>query len=244
MPSKFISFEIPDSLRDLALAIDHTLLKPEATREDVIKLCREAKEHGFYSVCINPTWILLCRKELKGTQVKVITVVGFPLGAMTTEAKVFETIEAIRLGAEEVDMVLNIGALKSKEDAAVRCDIAAVVKAAQGRPVKVILETALLTDEEKIAACHLSQEAGANYVKTSTGFSKGGATVNDIRLMRQSVGNVLGVKASGEIKNLAQALELIAAGASRLGASSSVEILKEAKLQLSKTSPMAQSSKS
>lgn len=239
-----VSFGSLASLSDLALMIDHTLLKPEATRGDVIKLCREAKENGFFSVCVNPFWISLCHEELKGTPVKVITVVGFPLGAMTTEVKVFETREAISLGAEEIDMVINIGTLKSKEDDAVRADIVAVVKASQGRPVKVILETAILTDEEKIAACRLSQEAGANYVKTSTGFSKGGATADDIRLMRQTVGNALGVKASGGIKNLAQALELISAGASRLGASSSVEILKEAKLQLSKTSPMAQSSKS
>lgn len=239
MPLKSISFETTDSLRNLALMIDHTLLKPEATRGDVIKLCHEAKANSFFSVCVNPSWLSVCREELKNSSVKVITVVGFPLGAMTTNSKVFETTEAVQLGAEEIDMVLNIGALKSKEDVIVRADIATVVKAASGRLVKVILETALLTDEEKIAACRLSQEAGANYVKTSTGFSTGGATTNDIHLMRQTVGSALGVKASGGIKNLSHALELINAGASRLGASSSVSILEEAKLQLSNTSPMA-----
>lgn len=228
----------PKSLQDLAQLIDHTILKPDATREDILKLCHEARDNGFYSVCVNPTWIALCRQELKGTSVKVITVVGFPLGAMTTAAKVFETTEAIELGAEEIDMVLNIGLIKSQNLEAVRTDIAAVVKAAVGRPVKVILETALLTDAEKITACRLSQEAGANYVKTSTGFAKSGATVADIRLMRQTVGAALGVKASGGIKNLAQALELIQAGASRLGASCSVALLEEAKLQLPPTSPM------
>ncbi|MFD2673464.1 deoxyribose-phosphate aldolase [Marinicrinis sediminis] len=206
--------------------IDHTLLKPDATREQVMKLIEEAREHGFASVCVNPRWVETAARQLKGTAVKVCTVIGFPLGATLTEVKAAETSMVIAQGAQEVDMVLSIGDLKDGNLDGVRRDIAAVVEAARGQAlVKVIIETSLLTDEEKKKACTLAEEAGAQFVKTSTGFSGGGATVSDIRLMKETVGERLEVKASGGIRTKEDAGDLIAAGASRLGASSGVKII-------------------
>jgi deoxyribose-phosphate aldolase len=211
--------------RQIASMIDHTLLKPEATKEQIHKLCEEAKEHGFASVCVNPFWVREAAKLLAGTGVKVCTVVGFPLGATTKETKAFETKDAIAGGAEEIDMVLNIGALKSGDYETVRDDIRAVVEAAGGAVVKVILETGLLTEEEIVKASDLSKEAGAHFVKTSTGFGKGGATVEAVRLMRQTVGESMGVKASGGVRDLETALKMVEAGANRIGASASVAIV-------------------
>jgi deoxyribose-phosphate aldolase len=211
--------------RQIASMIDHTLLKPEATKEQIHKLCEEAKEHGFASVCVNPFWVREAAKLLAGTGVKVCTVVGFPLGATTKETKAFETKDAIAGGAEEIDMVLNIGALKSGDYETVRDDIRAVVEAAGGAVVKVILETGLLTEEEIVKASELSKEAGAHFVKTSTGFGKGGATVEAVRLMRQTVGESMGVKASGGVRDLETALKMVEAGANRIGASASVAIV-------------------
>jgi deoxyribose-phosphate aldolase len=211
--------------RSIASRIDHTLLKPDATRAELVKLCEEARAHGFASVCVNTTWIPLCVELLKGSKVMAICVVGFPLGAATSGAKAAETREAVANGASEIDMVINIGLLKSGEHEAVLRDIKAVVDAAQGRPVKVILETHLLSREEKIAACALSKAAGAAFVKTSTGFSGGGATAEDIALMRAVVGPDMGVKASGGVRTAADANKMIAAGADRLGASASVAIV-------------------
>lgn len=211
--------------RDLAQKIDHTLLRPDATRKDLVKLCEEARQHRFASVCVNTTWVPLCVELLKGSGVMTICVVGFPLGAATSRAKAEETREAIRNGAQEIDMVINIGQLKGGEHAKVHNDIRMVVEAAQGRPVKVILETHLLSRDEKIAACALSRSAGAAFVKTSTGFSGGGATVEDIRLMRQVVGRDVGVKASGGVRTAADAAAMLSAGANRLGASASVAIV-------------------
>lgn len=214
----------------LANKIDHTLLKPEATKEQVEKLCTEAKEHGFYSVCVNPLWVEAAASMLKDTEVDVCTVIGFPLGANTTEVKIAETKDAIAKGATEVDMVIPVGKLKSGQDEEVEADIRAVVEAAKGKAlVKVIIETSLLTDEEKVKACKLAVQAGADYVKTSTGFSTGGATVEDIRLMRETVGPEIGVKASGGVRDFATANAMIDAGASRIGASSSVAIVNESK---------------
>ena len=213
------------STRDVASAIDHTMLVPDATRADIVRVCEEAKRHNFASVCLNTTWIPLAVKMLRGTSVKPICVVGFPLGAMVTAAKAMETREAIRLGAEEIDMVLNIGALKGGDHDLVLNDIRAVVEAAQGRPVKVILECTKLNREEKIAGCALSKAAGAAFVKTSTGFGGGGATIEDIQLMRQVVGPDMGVKASGGVRSLDDARAMMAAGATRLGASASVKIV-------------------
>ena len=209
----------------IARRIDHTLLKPDATRAELVKLCEEARKYGFASVCVNTTWVPLCVELLKGSQVMTICVVGFPLGAATTRAKAAETREAIAMGAAEIDMVVNIGRLKGGEHDAVYDDIRAVVEAASGRPVKVILETHLLTREQKITACALSKAAGAAFVKTSTGFSGGGATEDDIRLMRSVVGPDMGVKASGGVRSTADAERMIAAGANRLGASASVAIV-------------------
>ncbi len=211
----------------MARHIDHTLLKPDATQEELIKLCAEAKEYNFFSVCINPSNIEKAKELLEGTDTKVCTVVGFPLGQMTTEAKSFETKEAVFLGAEEVDMVINIGKLKDQDYDYVLEDIRAVVLAAGGVLTKVIIETCLLTDEEKVKACQLAQDAGADFVKTSTGFSKSGATKEDIKLMRETVGQEMGVKASGGIRTLADALSMINNGASRLGLSASVAIVNE-----------------
>ena len=211
----------------IAALIDHTILKADATRADVLKVCREARQYGFASVCVNPFWVPLVRSELAGTQVKVCTVVGFPLGATSTESKASEAAIAVRNGAQEVDMVINVGALKSGEHDAVKADIAAVVKASHsgGAIVKVILETSLLDDTEKAIACVLAKEAGADFVKTSTGFSTAGATAHDIALMRQAVGPELGVKASGGIRSLQDLNTMTAAGATRIGASASVKIV-------------------
>lgn len=210
---------------NIAKMIDHTLLKPDATRAELVKLCEEARTHRFASVCINTTWVTLCVELLKGSGVMTICVVGFPLGAATSRAKAAETREAIANGAAEIDMVINIGLLKSGEHDKVFDDIRAVVDAASGRPVKVILETHLLTREQKIAACALSRAAGAAFVKTSTGFSGGGATAEDIRLMRQVVGPDMGVKASGGVRTAQDLKNMVEAGANRVGASASVAIV-------------------
>jgi deoxyribose-phosphate aldolase len=211
----------------IAGLIDHTILKPEATREDVIKVCGEARKYNFASVCVNPYWVPLVRSELAGTPVKVCTVVGFPLGATSTDAKVCETENTIRAGAQEIDMVINVGALRSGNHEAVRDDIAAVARAAHagGAILKVILETALLDEAQKTTACQLAKAAGADFVKTSTGFSTAGATAHDIALMRAAVGPAMGVKASGGIRTLQDLQAMTAAGATRIGASASVKIV-------------------
>ncbi|WP_228409659.1 deoxyribose-phosphate aldolase [Radiobacillus deserti] len=206
--------------------IDHTALKPETNKSDIDKLLAEAKEYEFASVCVNPYWVAYCAEALNGTPVKVCTVIGFPLGATTTETKVFETIQAIKNGATEVDMVVNVGAIKNREWDIVEKDIQAVVAAANGKAIsKVILETALLTEEEKVKACQISKEAGADFVKTSTGFSGGGATVEDIALMRKTVGPDMGVKASGGVRDRETTDAMIKAGATRIGASAGVAIV-------------------
>ena len=207
--------------------IDHTILKPDATRDEIAQICHEALKHGFASVCVNPTHVTLCADLLKGSKVRVCTVVGFPLGATSPEAKVFETQKAICDGATEVDMVINVWALKSRDYKLVECEIAGIASVCHGAGtiLKVIIEAALLTDEEKVAACHLAKEAKADFVKTSTGFGPGGATPKDVALMRQVVGTTMGVKASGGIKTRADAERLIGAGADRLGASASVKIV-------------------
>jgi deoxyribose-phosphate aldolase len=211
--------------KQLARMIDHTLLKPEATREAVTTICKEALEYNFASVCINPANIELAAELLKGSEVKVCTVIGFPLGANTKEVKAFETKDAIEKGAQEVDMVINIGKLKDKDYDYVKEDIKAVVNAAKGKAItKVIIETCLLTEEEKVMACKLAKEAGADFVKTSTGFSTGGATPEDIKLMRETVGIELGVKASGGVRSLEDAMAVIENGATRIGASASIAI--------------------
>ena len=215
---------------DIAKYIDHTILKPEATVEDVKKLCMEAREYNFASICVNGCHAKLVSTELAGTDVKTCVVVGFPLGAMTKEAKAFETKNAIENGASEIDMVINIGALKDRNYALLKEDIEAVVNAAKGKAiVKVIIETCLLTDEEKVKACVISKEAKADFVKTSTGFSSGGATKEDIALMRKAVGEALGVKASGGVRDYKTAMEMINAGASRIGSSNSIVIVNESK---------------
>lgn len=206
--------------------IDHTLLKPDASQEQIMNLIEEATEHDFASVCVNPTWVAFAAQALKGTDVKVCTVIGFPLGANTPEVKAFEAEDAIQNGADEIDMVINIGALKSQDYELVEKDIRAVVEAAKGTLVKVIIETCLLTEDEKVKACQLAQEAGADFVKTSTGFSTGGATVADVTLMRETVGPDMGVKASGGARSYEDALAFIEAGATRIGASSGVAIMK------------------
>lgn len=211
---------------NLAKYIDHTLLKPESTREDILRICEEAKRYDTASVCVNPFWIGFVAEQLKGTDVTPCCVIGFPLGATLPEVKAFETAAAIRDGAKEVDMVLNVGALRGGETQTVLDDIRAVVDAAKGKAlVKVIIETCLLNDEQKVLACKLAKEAGADFVKTSTGFSTGGATIEDVRLMRETVGPDMGVKASGGIRSKADAEAMIAAGASRIGASSSKKII-------------------
>jgi deoxyribose-phosphate aldolase len=210
---------------DLARIIDHTLLKPDTTRDDLRKLCNEAVTFGFFSVCVNSVNVPFVREQLRGSTVAVCAVVGFPLGAMSPAAKAFETTEAIRNGADEIDMVINVGALKSRDYALVLDDIARVVGAAQGKIVKVILETGGLTRDEKVIGCALSKAAGAHFVKTSTGFGPGGATVEDIALMRAIVGPELGVKASGGVRTAADADRMVAAGANRIGASASVAIV-------------------
>ena len=213
---------------NLSQYIDHTLLKPDATEDQIAQLCYEARKFNFASVCVNPANVSLCAELLKGCPVKVCTVIGFPLGASATEVKVFEAENAIQHGATEIDMVINIGALKSKDLELVAKDINAVVVAShsKGAIVKVIIETALLTHEEKVTACLLSKEAGADFVKTSTGFSGGGATAEDIALMRRSVGPSVGVKASGGVRTREDAEKMIEAGATRIGASAGVKIVK------------------
>ena len=212
---------------DLARMIDHTMLKAEATPAEIEQLCAEAKKYSFASVCINASYVPLCARLLAGTPVKVCTVIGFPLGATATAAKAFETEQAIRDGAQEVDMVINVGMLKGGDYAYIEKDIAAVASTARRFRVlsKVILETGLLTDDEKIKACVLAQRAGADFVKTSTGFGKGGATAGDIALMRRVVGSAMGVKASGGVRSREDALLMVTSGADRIGASASVKIV-------------------
>ena len=211
---------------NLASYIDHTILKPDATEAEVIKICEEAKKYKFASVCVNQYNTKLVKKQLEGSDVAVCTVVGFPLGAVSKEVKAFETRLAIEDGASEIDMVINIGALKDRKYDEVYNDIKAVVDASKGNAiVKVIIETCLLTDEEKKKACELSVEAGANFVKTSTGFSKGGATVEDVALMKATVGNKAKVKASGAVRNFETAKAVIDAGADRIGASAGIAIV-------------------
>ena len=218
------------SARDWASLIDHTLLKPEATDEDIRKLCEEAARFHFASVCVNPTWVQAAACNLRGSGVPVCTVIGFPLGATLPDVKAYEARRAIFDGAREVDMVINVGALKSGDDCLVEHDIHSVVQVAHeaGVTCKVIIETALLTDDEKVRACIAAKNAGADFVKTSTGFSKGGATVADIALMRRTVGSEMGVKASGGVKGLDDARNLVEAGATRIGASVGVKIAQEA----------------
>ncbi|GAB4571082.1 MAG: deoxyribose-phosphate aldolase [Anaerolineae bacterium] len=215
----------------IARMIDHTLLKPDATAEQIAALCEEARDYHFASVCVNPSYVKLCAELLADVEdVAVCTVIGFPLGANTTAVKVYETLQALADGATEVDMVINVGAAKSKNWALVRSDIAGVVTAAHagGALCKVILETALLSDEEKIRVCQIAREVGADFVKTSTGFGPGGATVEDIALMRETVGPELGVKASGGVRTFEDARRMIAAGATRIGASAGIRIVQEA----------------
>lgn len=215
--------------RSLARYIDHTLLQPTATASDIARLCAEAREHGFYSVCVNGCWVVTAAELLAGTDVKVAAVVGFPLGAMASAAKAAEAQMAVAAGAAEIDMVLNVGLLKGGSDDAVTADVAAVVDAAVATDpaaiVKVIIETGLLTDEEKVRACRLAVAGGAHFVKTSTGFGPGGATVEDVRLMRETVGAGIGVKASGGVRTADAAWAMIAAGATRLGTSSGVKLV-------------------
>lgn len=214
---------------NLAKYIDHTILKPEASEESVKKLCTEAKEFGFASVCVNPYHTALVAEQLKGTDIKTCVVIGFPLGANTKEVKAFETKQAIELGAQEVDMVINVGALKDKKYDVVKEDIKSVVEAAKGKAlVKVIIETCLLTDEEKVKVCQIAKEAGTDFVKTSTGFSTSGANAHDVALMRETVGEDVGVKASGGIRDYKTASEMMKAGANRLGLSAGIAIIKEA----------------
>jgi len=215
-------------MKDLNRYFDHTVLKPEATEADVIKLCKEAKEYGFYAVCVNSCYVPLASELLEGSEVKIASVIGFPLGACSMDVKAFETEWACSEGAQEIDMVVHVGALKEARYDYVRQDIATVVAVAEEHDaiVKVILETCLLTDDEIVKACELSREAGAAFVKTSTGFSKDGATAHHVVLMKQTVGKDLQVKASGGIRDLKKTLEMIEAGADRIGASASVEIFK------------------
>jgi len=210
---------------ELAKYIDHTLLKPSATKEDIKKLCDEAKKFGFASVCVNPSWVSFCKKELDGSDVKVCTVIGFPLGATTPTTKALEARESVMNGADEIDMVINVGALKSGDYQLVLDDIKAVREATKGKILKVIIETALLTDAEKVKACQLSKMAGADFVKTSTGFGGGGATAKDVALMKDVVGPSVEVKASGGIRTKEDAEKMIEAGATRIGASASVAIV-------------------
>jgi deoxyribose-phosphate aldolase len=213
--------------------IDHTLLKPDATQKDIEQLCREAGEHSFASVCVNPTWVALCVRRLAGTSVKVCSVVGFPLGATTPDAKHYETRRALFDGAGEIDMVINIGALKSGDFRVVERDIEAVTMPCRetGALSKVIIEAALLTDQEKVTACTLAKAAGADYVKTSTGFGPGGATAADVALMRRVVGETMGIKAAGGIRDLDSLRAMVAAGATRIGASAGVRIVQESRGQ-------------
>ena len=210
---------------NLAKLIDHTILKPVATQEDVRSLIEEARQYGFFSVCINPFWVAYAKELLKGSDVKVCTVVGFPLGANTTAVKVYETQDALKNGADEIDMVINIGALKARDYKTVLEDIKAVRQACEGHVLKVIIETSQLTDEEKVKACELSAEAGADFVKTSPGFTGGGATAADVALMRKSIPAHMQVKASGGVRTREDFDAMVAAGATRIGASSGVKII-------------------
>lgn len=205
--------------------IDHTALKPDTTKDTITKLCEEAKQYDFASVCVNPTWVHYCAEFLKGTDVKVCTVIGFPLGANTSTVKAFEAKNAIENGADEIDMVINIGALKDCDYELVYEDIKAVVEASQSHCVKVIIETCLLTDEEKVKVCELAKKAQATFVKTSTGFSTGGATREDVALMKQTVGEICEVKASGGVRNFNDMIAVIQAGASRIGTSAGVQLM-------------------
>lgn len=236
---------IPQDM-NLAKIIDHTLLKPDATQQEIAQLCFEARKYGFASVCVNPTWVSLCAQLLQGSPVKVCTVIGFPLGATSSETKAFETETAIKQGATEIDMVINIGALKARDLETVAKDIRGVVNAAHARGilVKVIIETALLTDEEKTIASLISKEAGADFVKTSTGFAGGGATVHDVELMRKTVGPQMGVKASGGVRTYEDAASMIKAGATRIGASAGVKIIQGPSAQPSPANGVGSSSKS
>jgi deoxyribose-phosphate aldolase len=220
---------IIDEKRRIAALIDHTLLKPEATRQQVDRLCKEAREYGFASACVNPYWVPVAGRALEGSRVKVCTVIGFPLGANLASVKAFETRKALEQGATELDMVQNIGALESGDDHVVEDEIAELgnLAHANGAILKVILETCLLTEEARERACRLAVHAGADFVKTSTGFSTGGATVEDIRLMRRIVGPKVGVKASGGIRTLEAVRAMLAAGATRIGASAGVSIVQE-----------------
>ncbi|MEO0074512.1 MAG: deoxyribose-phosphate aldolase [candidate division WOR-3 bacterium] len=217
-------------IENLNKYIDHTLLKPQASEKDIKKLCADAKKHNFATVFVNPSYVKLAAKLLKGCGVKVGCAIGFPLGATTTEVKVMETLQAIKNGAQEIDMVINIGAVKSKKYQLVAKDIKSVVVAAKPIGVKVILETCLLSNEEKVRLAKIAKKVGAAYVKTSTGFSTGGATVEDIKLLRKTVGKKMGVKASGGIRDYKTALAMIEAGANRIGTSAGVMIMQEAEL--------------
>lgn len=216
---------MPQQTKTLATRIEHTLLKPEATAADIVRLCDEAIQHGFAAVCVMPVYVSLAAQRLRGYPVKVVTVIGFPLGAHSSAVKAVETREAVLADADELDMVLQVGALKAGDFGAVRDDIRAVTSAAQGRIVKVILETALLTDNEIEHACRLAEEAGAHFVKTSTGFGPGGATARHVALMRRTVGDRLGVKAAGGIRTAKDAIQMVNAGADRLGTSAGVAIV-------------------
>lgn len=206
--------------------IDHTLLKPDATKEEIKKLCQEAAQYDFASVCVNPGWVSYCKEQLKGTRVNVCTVIGFPLGATSTQAKVHETTAALLDGCDEFDMVINIGKLKDGEYEYVEDEIAKLKKVVGNHVLKVIIETCLLSDEEKVKACQLAKKAGADFVKTSTGFSKGGATVHDVSLMRETVGPEMGVKASGGVKTKEELLDMVKAGANRIGTSHGIDLVK------------------
>ncbi len=206
--------------------IDHTLLAPDATREQIKRICEEAKQYHFASVCVNPGWIKYCKEQLKGSEVNVCTVIGFPLGATLMASKISEAKESLFEGADELDMVINIGRLKDHDDNYVKTEIQELKRVCQNHILKVIIETCLLTDEEKIRACRLAKEAGADFVKTSTGFSKGGATVEDVKLMRETVGPEMGVKASGGVKTKEDLINMVKAGATRIGTSHGVDLVK------------------
>ena len=206
--------------------IDHTLLAPDATREQIKRICDEAKQYHFASVCVNPGWIKYCKEQLKGSEVNVCTVIGFPLGATLMASKISEAKESLFEGADELDMVINIGRLKDHDDNYVKTEIQELKRVCQNHILKVIIETCLLTDEEKIRACRLAKEAGAEFVKTSTGFSKGGATVEDVKLMRETVGPEMGVKASGGVKTKEDLINMVKAGATRIGTSHGVDLVK------------------
>jgi deoxyribose-phosphate aldolase len=231
MAKKKVATEVTveSARKNIAGIIDHTLLRSDAALADLEQLCREAREYSFAAVCVNPANVAFCVEQLENSKIPVATVVGFPLGASLISVKEIETEFAIEDGAREVDMVMNLGMLKSGNTEYVRKDIQAVVEAAQGKIVKVIIETALLTDVEKIKACELAKEAGAHFVKTSTGFSRAGATVEDVQLMRRVVGSELGVKASGGVRTFADAIKMVAAGANRIGTSSGIKIVEESK---------------